>query len=102
MRRLLDLLRHRLPGWFVEPAPDPFQTLELQVRLSRLAGELDALARTPGRHFATVHHSRAAMLAYEQTLDEACRLVGRPVPAGTGPEHRMLAEVELLQAGWQW
>lgn len=101
MRGLVELLRRRL-RLGVEPPPDPFRTLELQSRLTRLADELEALECESARRFARGHHARAALLAYEQTLDEACALAGLPVPTGTGPEHRLVAEASLLQAGWKW
>ena len=82
--------------------PDPFQTLELQSRLGRLAAELHRLDRYTDRRFARGHHLRAAMEAYERTLDDACRLAGLPVEAGRGPAHRLLAETALQQCGWCW
>lgn len=101
MRDLVVRIRRRLPGIFPEPGPDPFQTLALQGRLARLATEINSLDGAPGRKFAGNHHTRAAQLAYEQTLDEACRLIGVPVePAG--PTHRLMAEARLIHAGWSW
>lgn len=102
MATLVERLRRRLP----RPAPvrtaDPFRTLELQARLSRLAGELTGLDAGGERRFAAGHHARAALLAYEHTLREACRLAGLPVEPGRGPEFRLLAEAMLSQAGWEW
>lgn len=82
--------------------PDPFETLELQSRLGRLAAELHRLDSSTERRFARGHHLRAAMEAYERTLDDACRLAGLPVEPGRGPAHRLLAETALQQRGWAW
>lgn len=94
--------RRRLAWRLLDVAPDPFETLELQARLSRLAHEIDTLGRDGSTEFAVGHHSQAAVLAYDRTLDDACRLVGLPVPEGNGAGHRLLAEATLLQAGWRW
>lgn len=85
-----------------EPPPDPFQTLALQARLSRLAAELARLDAPAERGFARGHHLRAALEAYERTLDDACRLAGVPVEHGRGPAHRLLAEARLAERGWTW
>jgi hypothetical protein len=105
MRDFVDRLRRKLPGAVpgpTEPPADPFRTFELQARLTRLAGELDQLDRGSTRQFARRHHSRAALLAYDQTLDEACELIGQPVTEPDESQHRLLAEATLLQAGWTW
>jgi hypothetical protein len=102
VRNFVDRLRRRLPGASVQPPIDPFRTLELQARLTRLAGELDRLDRDGTRQFARGHHSRAALMAYDRTLDEACQLIGRPVTEPDEAQHRLLAEATLLQAGWTW
>lgn len=101
MRDLVVRIRRRLPGGLSEPGPDPFETLALQSRLTRLAAEINTLDGEPGRSFAGNHHTRAAQLAYQQTLDEACHLIGAPVE-GTGPTHRLMAEARLIHAGWKW
>jgi hypothetical protein len=105
VRGFVDKLRRKLPGLPpgpAEPPADPFRTLELQARLTRLTRELDQLDRGSNRQFARRHHSRAALLAYDQTLDEACELIGRPVTEPDEAQHRLLAEATLLQAGWTW
>lgn len=102
MSSLRDRVRRRMPPWR-RRAPDPFQTLELQLRLSRLATELDTLSRGRAPVFALAHHAAAATLAYDQTLAEACRLIGAPVPPGRlHPSQRLLMEAELVNAGWTW
>jgi hypothetical protein len=85
-----------------DPSPDPVETWELQSRLSRLAAELCGLDAGGERRFARGHHLRAAMEAYERTLDDACRLAGVPVEPGRGPAHRLLAETRLSECGWRW
>ena len=104
MKDLLDTVRRRMTGRGqpVTPDPDPFRTLALQARLTRLVGEMAALDRDPSPRFARAHHARAACRAYDQTLAEACEVAGLPVPTGSGPESRLLAEAGLLQAGWTW
>jgi hypothetical protein len=97
---LMSRMRQRLPQWR-RRSPDPFATLELQLRLGRLSSELDELARPSGT-FALAHHATAAILAYDATLVEACRLIGAAVPEGRGPAQRLLMEATLANAGWSW
>jgi hypothetical protein len=92
----------RLPGFTRPQPPDPFRTLELQDRLSRLSRELVSLGAGVEHEFATGFHATAALMAYDRTLDEACQLAGLPVAEGTGLTHRLLAEATLSQAGWTW
>lgn len=83
---------------------NPFRTLEVQLALSRLDREIARLEAGDTGTFAQGHHLRAALLAYEQVLAEACRLAGIPVPPL--PEgrclRRLLAEAELRARGWSW
>lgn len=81
---------------------DPFLTLELQSRLSRLSAELQRLDCGADRRFARGHHLRAALEAYERTLDDACELAGLAVDPGRGPAHRLIAEAALHERGWWW
>lgn len=81
---------------------DPFQTLEMQARLARLASELRALDDPGNRRFGTAHRIRAVQEAYERTLDDACRLIGEVVDPGRGAAHRLLAETVLQERGWVW
>lgn len=85
-----------------ERAVDPFLTLELQGRLSRLSAELERLDQGRDRRFARGHHLRAALEAYERTLDDACQVAGVRVDPGRGTAHRLLAEVALQEQGWNW
>jgi hypothetical protein len=100
VRTVLARLR---PSWLREPGgPDPFETLMLQQRLSRLSSELRAIDHPGYRARGSYHHAKAAQEAYERTLDDACRLAGLPVEPGRGPSHRLLAEARLMSAGWRW
>jgi len=91
------------PPWLRAPGgPDPFETLAMQQRLSRLSAELRAIDHPGCRSLGTYHHTKAAQEAYERTLDDACRIAGLPVEPGRGPSHRLLAEVALESAGWRW
>jgi hypothetical protein len=96
----VDALLRRLGRYARQP--DPFATLELQCRLSRLAGELRELERAGPRAIATAHHMQAALWAYDRTLEDALRLMNLPVPGGGGPVARLLAEASLRSAGWDW
>ncbi len=94
-RRLVDRrLRHQ--------GIDPFSTLSLQVRLGELARELDVLHSPADVRFAAAHHLRAAQLAYDALLDEACRLAEVGPIEGHGSVHRLLAESALRGQGWTW
>lgn len=88
---------HRVRGQI-----DPFETLELQTRLGRLAAELRVLDDPGNRRFGTAHRIRAVQEAYERTLDDACRLIGVVVDPGRGAAHRLLAETALQERGWTW
>ena len=100
MRDLVDRILRHVPGVVLEQPELVVPTIEIQQRLARLAAEINALDR-PGREFAEGHHERAARLAYQQTLDEASRLLGLPVEE-PGPTHRLVSEARLMHAGWRW
>ena len=102
MKDLVDQVRRSLTGRVERPCQDPFKTLELQARLTRLADEMTALDRESSPRFALRHHAMAATRAYDQTLAAACALAGLPVSPGDGSSDRLLAEARLLQAGWTW
>ena len=83
---------------------DPFSALEVQLALSRLDREITRLLQDEeaSHRFAQGHHLRAAVLAYEQLLVEACRLAEVPsLPEGRGLR-RVMAEAELRTRGWTW
>lgn len=93
-----DRVRHRGP-----PAPDPFEALRLQSRLSALAGEIRGLEADP-TVYAKVHRLVALRAAYDDLLDEACRLAGVPeIPhEQRGEALRWQEEQELAARGWSW
>lgn len=102
MPGLVERLKRRLPLGR-RRGPDPFVVLELQMRLSRLAAELDQLDRERVPRFALAHHAEATTRAYERTLLDACALVGLPLPEEPHrPTRMLLLEAELAQAGWSW
>jgi len=103
VRRLFTNLLNRLTGIAPAPAPDPFRTLELQHRLTRLSREIWVHSNGAGHEFANGFHGRAALIAYDRTLDEACQLAGVPGLDGEGSTtRRLMAEASLSQAGWNW
>jgi hypothetical protein len=91
-----------LPSFARPRQADPFVTLEMQQRLSRLAAELRELDRPDRLRMGGWHKVRAAQEAYERTLDDACRLAGLDVEPGRGAAHRLLAEAALESCGWRW
>ena len=102
MGRLSERLGRRRDRSSRQPMPDPFRTLEMQDRLSRLSRELVSLGSGRNQEFASGFHATAALLAYDRTLDEACQLAGLPVAEGDGLTRRLMAEAALSQAGWTW
>jgi hypothetical protein len=98
---VMERLRRRIPLGR-RRVPDPFATLELQLRLGRLSRELDALASPRERSFAAGHHVRAAEIAYDRSLADACELIGEAAPTVSGPTNRLYMEAALTKAGWTW
>jgi hypothetical protein len=86
----------------VVPEPDPFDTLRLQTRLGHLAGEIRRVESA--RMYAKAHRLMALEAAYDDLLDEACRLAGIPSEADLkrGEEKRWQEEQELASRGWSW
>jgi hypothetical protein len=85
------------------PEPDPFDTLRLQTRLGHLAGEIRRIETAPGV-YARAHRLMAVEAAYDDLLDEACRLAGISTEAELkrGEEKRWREEQELASRGWSW
>jgi len=83
--------------------PDPFVVLQLQNRLTALSGQIRYLedARNVS---ARAHRLSAAQAAYDDLLDEACRMAGVDVAAapGEGQERRWTEEQALAERGWSW
>ena len=96
--RVTGRLRRR-----VEPVPDPFDTLRLQTRLGHLAGKIRRVESTP-RIYAKAHRLMALEAAYDDLLDEACRMAGVATEAELkrGEEKRWREEQELASRGWSW
>lgn len=84
-----------------QSAPDPFASLTVQWRLTRLAREIRRLECDDSR-WAKAHHLRAAEHAYDQLLIEACGLAGLPVPDAIAPVRRLIIEGDLRSRGWTW
>lgn len=86
-----------------EPEPDPFDTLRLQTRLGHLAGEIRRIETQP-RVYARAHRLMAVEAAYDDLLDEACKLAGVPTETFLmrGEEKRWHEEQELASRGWSW
>lgn len=83
--------------------PDPFDALRLQSRLGALATEIRAVESSP-RVYARVHRLVALHAAYDDLLDEACRMAGVPARPGEqrGEALRWEEERELAERGWSW
>ncbi|MEU4288213.1 hypothetical protein AB0E63_08310 [Kribbella sp. NPDC026596] len=84
------------------PEPDPFDTLRLQTRLGHVAEEIRRVESA--RIYAKAHRLMALEAAYDDLLDEACRLAGVREEADLerGEEKRWLEEQELASRGWSW
>jgi len=82
---------------------DPFETLRLQTRLGHLADEIRRIEATP-RVYAKAHRLVALETAYDDLLDEACRLAGVPAEADLerGEQKRWQDEQALATRGWSW
>jgi hypothetical protein len=85
------------------PEPDPFDTLRLQTRLGDLAGKIRRVEAAP-HVYAKAHRLMALEGAYDDLLDEACRLAGVPGhdDLERSEEKRWLEEQELASRGWSW
>jgi hypothetical protein len=82
--------------------PDPFDTLWVQTRLGHLSTKIRRVESTP-HVYARAHRLMALEAAYDDLLDEACRLAGVPGPDCTHPEEkRWQEEQELASRGWSW
>ena len=85
------------------PPPDPFDTLRLQTRLGTLSTKIRRVESTP-HVYAKAHRLMALEAAYDDLLDEACRLAGCPGEAEMkrSEEKRWQEEQELAARGWSW
>ena len=88
--------------------PDPFDALDVQVRLGQVAALVRALESDP-KVWARGKRMQATQAAYDDLLAEACELAGVEVPpldraatrALDDPE-RFREELELASRGWSW
>ena len=78
------------------------RTLMFQTQLGKLAAEIAELDHKPS--YARNHKVRAATLAYDRLLGEACEHAG--IPAERQSHHddleRLRKERALTAAGWTW
>lgn len=80
---------------------NPFSALEVQISLARVEAHIDELLADE-RRFARGHHLRAARLAHDHLLAQACRMAG-VIDLPTDPQvRRVIAEAELRSRGWTW
>jgi hypothetical protein len=93
----------RAASW-PEEVPDPFLTLETQLRLSKLAEQLRTLdERDP--HWGDRRRRRLVLADYDETLARACRLAGAPryqAPDVDPEANRQMTELALGDRGWNW
>lgn len=104
-RSRLAALLERQARWLrrQEPPADPFAVLRVQMRLGILAEELRQLES--GDHvYAKAHRLKAVRAAYDDLLEEACRMAGVDLDpnATRGESERLREEVELTARGWSW
>lgn len=84
--------------------PDPFRTLGVQLRLSRLAAQLRDPEQHDGR-FGRARRRQTTLDAYDEALAEACRLAGAPLYRLPGMDRelgRQMEELALDDRGWSW
>jgi hypothetical protein len=96
-KRAASKVHHHEP----EP-PDPFVALRIQSRLGVLASEIRAVEADPFA-YAKMRRLEALRAAYDDLLDEGCRLAG--VEAFDGEDRtarRWREEQELAERGWSW
>jgi hypothetical protein len=86
-----------------KPPPDPFVVLRVQSRLGILAEEIRRLESDPDG-YAKVRRLEALNAAYDDLLEEGCRLAGITAtpPEEDRPARRWREERELAEHGWSW
>lgn len=103
--RGLGLVRRRVTRTPTLP-PDPFEVLRIQSRLGSLTTEIRRLESDP-RAYARKRRLEAVMAAYDDLLDEGCRLAGVPAKndgddVEGSAERRWHEEQLLAERGWTW
>lgn len=88
-------------GGGTAPPCAPAVRAELTASLARLDREISRV-RHGDRDYARAHHLYAAVRAYGDVLDEACRAAGVERHEGDESLRRLMAEVELRSRGWSW
>jgi hypothetical protein len=102
LARRIDTVADRVRGPN-EPKHDPFEALRLQTRLGVLAEYIRAL-EADEYVYAKAHRLLAAKAAYDDLLEEACRLAGIELEPGRrrSESRRYTEELELASRGWSW
>ena len=97
LERVAERLRHG------PDRPDPFEILRLQTRLGVVADQV-RLLEGDDHVYAKAARLRATQAAYDDLLEEACRLAGVPVERDgrRREQERLREEVELAARGWSW
>jgi hypothetical protein len=105
LARLFKGVASRGPGRSGTREPDPFVALRLQTRLGVLAEQIRAI-EADQYLYAKAHRLAVTKAAYDDLLEEACRLAGVDVSgaAGRGGDEarRSAEELELAARGWNW
>ena len=105
LARLLRGVANRASGRRSTGEPDPFVVLRLQTRLGALAEQIRAI-EADQYLYAKAHRLAVTKAAYDDLLEEACRLAGVDVSGAAGRRgdeaRRSAEELELAARGWSW
>jgi hypothetical protein len=105
LARLFTGVANRWPDRGRPGEPDPFVALRLQTRLGVLAGQIRAI-EADRYLYAKAHRLAVTRAAYDDLLEEACRLAGVDVDGAAGrrgeESRRSAEELELAARGWNW
>jgi hypothetical protein len=95
-------ITRRIPLLNRSTPPDPFETLQVQIRLHAVAVEIREL-ETDCTVYARAARLEARAQAYDALLRNACELAGVvDLDEATGRDGRMQRELELAERGWSW
>lgn len=81
---------------------DPAVRAELTASLARLDREILRVRHGDAGDYARAHHLYAAVRAYGDVLDQACREAGVERDEGDESLRRLMAEIDLRSRGWSW